>query len=61
MKQNEFYCVSCRKRVNCHPEDIRVKTDRNGRPRMVGYDKYDHKVFKYIKESDYSKLKKKYN
>jgi hypothetical protein len=29
LRANEFYCVSCRKAVACHPEDIGVKVYRN--------------------------------
>jgi hypothetical protein len=61
MKQNEFYCVACGKRVSCHGEDIRVRNDRNGKPRMVSKDKHGHKLFKYIKYADESALKRKYN
>ena len=60
MKKNEFYCVSCMKKVTVHPDDITVTKLRTGTPRMKGYDKYGHKVSKFIKEQDYAKLKKQY-
>ncbi len=61
LRQQEFYCVECRKRVSSYAYDIMVKDDRAGKPRMEGYDKHGHKLFKYIKWNDESKLKKKYN
>ena len=60
MKQNQFYCVSCRKRVMISPEDICVKKAKNGTPMMKAVDKYGHKCNKFIKQSDYSKLATKY-
>jgi hypothetical protein len=47
--------------VKATAEDIRVKNDRAGSPRMVAKDKYGHKLFKYIKWDHEKKLKKKYN
>lgn len=61
LKQQEFYCVQCRARVKCPMDDIRVQTDRAGKPRMVCKDKYGHKLFKYIKWDSENKLRKKYN
>lgn len=61
LRQQEFYCVQCRKRVKCSAEDIRVKNDRAGNPRMVCKDTQGHKLFKYIKWADEKRLKKKFN
>jgi hypothetical protein len=61
LKASEFYCVACQKRVNVKPGDIRVSKDVNNRPRLVAYDRYDHKLFKYIKQADEKKLRNKYN
>jgi hypothetical protein len=61
LKQNQFYCVGCQKPVSCYCETIKIKKDKNGRPRMVSKCKNEHKLFKYIKESDVNKLHKKYN
>lgn len=60
LKQTEFYCVECRKRVKVPTEDIQVSIDKQGRPRLEGMDKYNHKLFKYIKFSHEDKLGKKF-
>jgi len=61
LKQNQFYSVAERKRVTVDKEDIKVKKDRRGRHRMVAKDpKTGDKLFKYIKESKASSLKRKY-
>lgn len=60
LKEREFYCVRCGKRVAVHPDDIRVKKDKRGRPRMQGICNCECKVFKYIKIDNYTKLKNKY-
>lgn len=44
----EFYCVACSRRVDADPEDIKVKKDVRGRPRLVAVDDEGHKLFKYI-------------
>jgi hypothetical protein len=61
LKQQEFYCVECRKRVKCCADDIRIETDRAGKPRMIGEDKYGHLLFKYIKWDAEDRLARKYN
>ena len=64
LKQGEFYCVSCRKRVK--GDDICIKTFRNKRvkggvPTMVGEcSKCSTSVFKFIKHSNKAKLTEKY-
>jgi hypothetical protein len=62
LKQTEFYSVASRKRVNVKKEDIKVKKDKRGRHRMVAKDpKTGAKLFKYVKESKASSLKRKFN
>ncbi len=61
LKQQEFYCVACQKRVSCVARDIQVTNDRGGRPRMESEDKHGHRLFKYIKWNDETKLKRKFN
>lgn len=65
MKQNEFYCVSCRKKVRAHDDDIKIRKDKRGRPRMVAStsstSKCNHKLYKYISFDKETKLKNKYN
>ena len=61
MKQNEFYCVSCRKKVKAANEDIKIKKDKRGRPRMVAdCTKCPHKLYKYIKFDKEKSLKHKF-
>ena len=66
LKQNEFYCVSCRKAVRVSNEDMCVKEFKNKRaktgktPALVGTcNKCSHKVVKFIKRDDVKKLKAK--
>lgn len=61
LKPSEFYCVACAKNIKAKTEDIRVEKDKNKRPRLVSYDRFGHKLFKYIKQADEQKLKNKYN
>ena len=64
LKQEEFYCVSCRGRVK--GTDICIETLKNKRikggvPTMVGdCKKCKSEVFKFIKHSQKTKLTKKY-
>lgn len=65
LKQEEFYCVSCRKRVK--GDDICIKTFRNKRmvggsvPTMTGTcKKCETNVYKFIKHSAKDRLTEKY-
>lgn len=66
LKQQEFYCVQCRKRVSCEKEDICVRKVRNakrkgGVPMLVGdCKKCDCRLHKFVKVPDFSKLLEKY-
>ena len=59
LRQEQFYCVQCGKILKGY--DIRIKLDKRGRPRMVAYDKRDHKVYKYVKWDDEERLREKFN
>lgn len=62
LKQNEFYCVSCRKRKGCKPADIRVKKLKGRIPALKSKcGKCGTNLTKFIKHADYGKLSKKYN
>lgn len=62
LRQGEFYCVSCCKRIRVPADDIRVKRDKRKKPRMVAKcHKCGTKLFKYIKADHEKKLKQKYN
>lgn len=60
LKERQFYCVICRKRVTLPKEDVGVNIDKAGKPRLKGYCKYcEGPVFKYIKwASEDAKTKK---
>ena len=66
LKQNDFYCVSCRRRVSCDPEDIRFKRFRNkkvkgGVPALkCKCEKCDTNVTKFVKRKDAAALQKKF-
>lgn len=61
MKENQFYCVSCRKKVMVHKDDIGVNMDKRKKPRLKALCcKCDTKVFKYIPECKKQKLECKY-
>jgi hypothetical protein len=59
LKLTEFYCVGCSKRVAVDAEDIKIKKDINGRPRLVSIDDEGHKLFKYISPDDQAIIKRK--
>tara|TARA_Y100000389_G_C17345012_1_gene455384 strand:+ start:86 stop:313 length:228 start_codon:yes stop_codon:yes gene_type:complete len=64
LKQKEFYCVKCRKRVLA--DDICVQMLKNkkvkgGVPTLSGYcNNCDTLLYKFIKHADKSKLNKKF-
>lgn len=65
MKTNQFYCVSCRKKVIVSADDICVKYIKNSRvgriPALKGEcSKCDTKLTKFVKRDDAKKLEKKY-
>jgi hypothetical protein len=61
LKQTEFYCVSCRKRVKSKPSDICAKTFKNGTPALVSHcEKCDTNLTKFIKHNSLKKMEKKY-
>ena len=66
LKQREFYCVKCRKRVAVPANDICVTVYRNkkvkgGVPALVGScKKCDTNVNKFIKRNDKEKLINKF-
>jgi hypothetical protein len=61
MYENQFYCVACRKKVRCTKQQISVKRDRRGRPRLVGWCCESHtRLYKYIPFDKEKELKKKY-
>ena len=66
LKQREFYCVKCRKRVSVPADDICVTVYKNkkvkgGVPALVGAcKKCDTNVNKFIKRNDKDKLSDKY-
>ena len=65
LKKNEMYCVKCRSRVKCNPEDICVEKIRN---RKVGYvpalkcycNKCDTSLTRFIKRSAEKEAKRCY-
>ena len=61
LKETEFYCVQCRNQVKLPKNNIYFGNDRNGRPRLVGEDRYGHSVFKYVKYSQADRLEQKYS
>jgi len=61
LKEDEFYCVACRKRCKSSKEDICVIQFINGNHALYGYCKpCDCDTYKIIKNKDVSRLKKKY-
>lgn len=67
LKENQFYCLSCRARRTCKADDISVKTYKNKRtgksvPTMkCECPKCGTNMNKFVKHSDAAKLRKKYN
>lgn len=64
MKEKEFYCVSCKKRVLSDPEDMSVRLYKN-KNREVGAlkgkcRKCNTNLTKFIKMADYDKMVEKY-
>jgi len=67
MKQNQFYCLSCRKRVMIPADDIRLKIFKNYKrlngkvPMLKGYcQKCDTSVYKIIKDKAVKSAQDKY-
>jgi hypothetical protein len=64
LRKNEFYCVSCRKAVACHPEDIGVKVYRNKKtgtsPAVVSVCVCDTNLTKFIAKDKLNALKAEY-
>jgi hypothetical protein len=66
LKENEFYCVKCRKRVKSHEDDICVKIYRNkkikgGVPVLVSScNKCDTNLNKFIKHDSKKEMIKYY-
>lgn len=65
LKQQEFYCVKCRKRVKVASDDMGVSVFKNGKtgmkvPALVGDCKCDTTVVKFIKHDDQVKFTQKY-
>jgi hypothetical protein len=61
LKQTEFYCVSCRKRIKMKKDDICVKILKNGTPALVSYcSKCNVNLTKFIKDDSVKKMEYKY-
>ena len=66
LRQQEFYCMQCCKRVKLSENDIRVHSFKNnkvygGTPAMTGYCPFcGSNVVKWIKHDDNTRLTKKY-
>ena len=61
LKEDEFYCVACRRRCKSSKEDMCVIKFRNGTHALYGYCKpCDCDTYKIIKDSAVSRLTKKY-
>ena len=66
MKQRQFFCVSCNRRVTCPADEICFKRLKNrkvrgGVPALKCHcGKCDQTLYKFVKHKDASKLKKKY-
>lgn len=68
LKQTEFYCVGCCRRVKCSADDIKFKQIKNYKapggkvPALKCYcDGCDGNLTKFVKRKDAAKLKKKYS
>ena len=59
LKQNQFYCVSCRKVVTVPVSEIKVVTLKNGNPALRATYK-GNKLVRFISKSDEPKMVKKY-
>jgi hypothetical protein len=67
LKENDFYCVGCCKRVSCAPDDIKFVQISNYKaiggkvPALKCYCKgCQGNLTKFVKRKDADKLKKKY-
>ncbi len=65
MKQNQFYCVKCRKKVTVPTNDIchvNLKSRKRKKiPALVGYcKKCECDLYKFVKVKQSSRLNKKY-
>jgi len=57
LKQQEFYCVKCRKRCKSTKNDICIVEFKNGSNAMEGQcSKCDCMMYKFIKDKDVDKL-----
>ena len=62
LTQNEFYCVSTRKKVKVNPEDICVVVLKNGAPALYATcPKTNTEMYKFIKHKDKDRLVKKFS
>ena len=59
LKQRQFYCVACDKRVTENAKDICVKKLKNGTPALKSKCKCGCKLTKFIKHNAVRRLKKK--
>ncbi len=61
LRQNQFYCVACRKSVTCKKDEMCVYKFRNG---VYGLNCYCHRcgyeVYKFIKDKSVNSMSKKY-
>jgi len=66
LKQNEFFCVVCGKRVKANADDMYVKVFKNKRVKggvpalRARCDKCEYNLTKFIKHADKDKMVKKY-
>jgi len=66
--QNDFYCVGCRRKVKCNPDDIYYKDIRNYKAKngkvpalKCGCKGCDGNLTKFVKRKDAARLKKKFS
>ena len=61
MAPNEFYCVSCKKRITLKTKDIRMKVLTNGNPAKSGIcHECNTSLFKFTSKANWDSDLKKY-
>lgn len=62
LRQNEFYCVSCRKKVRIPSDEITLEYDIARKPRLTAYcHRCETALYKYVRHAQADRLARKFN
>lgn len=59
MKTNQFYCVSCKKKVTCNAADTCVVKTKNGRSALKSKCRCGCKLYKFISDASAPRMRSK--